>query len=435
MEFKSRKAYMDAIYERYHKCPKQSKTRILNEVCEVCSYHRKYAIRRISQWRANQGQAAPRKRRRRGKIYPPEVMRIIEKVWEVAGYPWSVRLKEILRLWLPWIRRRFGLREAQEKMLLAVSPSTIDRALRDKKRQLRRRIYGRTKPGTLLRRRIEVRCEHWDAKEPGYLELDLVSHSGDRAEGQFIYTLNLTDIASTWDESCSVMGKGEEAVIEALQQITEVLPFPVLGIDSDNGSEFINWHLKAYCDVRDLQFTRSRPYKKDDNAHIEQKNWTHVRKLIGWDRYDSSEALEAMNDLFRNELRLYMNLFQPSVKLRQAIVKGSRRTRRYDYPQTPLDRLINLKAGNVQQIEELSRLRCQTDPFELAARVQHKLEIIWSLCHPRPRPSEPQAAKEKLKATEEAALQAIAKMFGANVYVRTRPGGPLVNLHHGKVFK
>jgi hypothetical protein len=146
MEFKSRKAYMDAIYERYHKCPKQSKTRILNEVCEVCSYHRKYAIRRISQWRANQGQPPPRKRRRRGKTYPPEVMRIIEKVWEAAGYPWSVRLKEILRLWLPWIRRRFGLREAQEKMLLAVSPSTIDRAQRDKKRRLRRRIYGRTKP-------------------------------------------------------------------------------------------------------------------------------------------------------------------------------------------------------------------------------------------------------------------------------------------------
>lgn len=427
MELKSRKAYMDAIYERYHKCPKQSKTHILNEVCEVCGYHRKYAIRRISQWRANQGQSPPRKRRRRGKLYPPEVMRIIEKVWETAGYPWSVRLKEILRLWLPWIRRRFRLREAQETKLLAISPSTIDRSLRDKKRQLRRRIYGRTKPGTLLRHRIEVRCEHWDVKEPGYLELDLVSHSGSCAEGEFIYTLNLTDIASTWDESCSVMGKGEEGVIEAL-------PFPVLGIDSDNGSEFINWHLKAYCDARDLQFTRSRPYKKDDNAHIEQKNWTHVRKLIGWDRYDSPQALKAMNDLFRHELRLYMNLFQPSVKLVQAICKGSRRTRRYDDPQTPLDRLLKLKAGDAQQLEQLSRLRRQTDPFELAARVQEKLEVIWSLRHFLPRSSEPKA-EEKQKATEEAALHAIAKMFGANVYVRSRPGGPLVKLRHGKIFK
>ncbi|MGB7295624.1 MAG: hypothetical protein WBC70_08550 [Candidatus Aminicenantales bacterium] len=431
MKLKSRKAYMDAIYERYHKCPKQSRTRILNEICEVCGYHRKYALWSINQWRANQGQPPPRKRRRRGKLYPPEVMSIIEKVWEAAGYPWSVRLKEILRLWLPWIRRRIGLGEARETKLLIISPSTIDRALRDKKRRLRRRIYGRTKPGTLLRHRIEVRCEHWDVKVPGYLELDLVSHSGSCAEGEFFYTLNLTDIASTWDESCSVMGKGEEAVIEALQEITEALPFPVLGIDSDNGSEFINWHLKAYCDARDLQFTRSRPYKKDDNAHIQQKNWTHVRKLIGWDRYDSPRALNAMKNLFRHELRLYVNLFQPSVKLVQAICKGSRRTRHYDHPQTPLDRLLNLKAGDAQRLEQLSRLRLQTDPFELAARVQEKLEVIWSLRHFRPRSSEPKAAEEKLKATEEAALRAIAKMFGANVYVRTKPGGPLARIHHG----
>jgi transposase InsO family protein len=431
MELKSRKAYMDAIYERYHKVPKQSKTRILNEVCEVCGYHRKYAIWRISQWRAREGQPASRKRRRRGKLYPPEVLRIVEKVWEVAGYPWSVRLKEILRLWLPWIRRQFRLAEAQESKLLVISPSTIDRTLRDQKRQLRCRIYGRTKPGTLLRHRIEIRCEHWDVKVPGYLELDLVSHSGSCAEGEFIYTLNLTDMASTWDESCSVMGKSEEVVIEALREIAAALPFPVLGIHSDNGSEFINWHLKAFCDARDLQFTRSRPYKKDDNAHIEQKNWTHVRKLIGWDRYDSPQALQAMNGLFRHELRWYMNLFQPSVKLVQAIYKGSRRTRHYDHPQTPLDRLLSLKAGDPQRLEELSLLRRHTDPFELAAQVQEKLEIIWSLRHFLPRSSEIKAAEEKLKATEEKALQAIAKIFGANVYVRTRPGGPLVRIPHG----
>jgi hypothetical protein len=157
-------------------------------------------------------------------------MRIVEKVWAKAGYPWSVRLKEILRLWLPWIQGRFGLTETQQAKLLVISPSTIDRSLRDRKR----RIYGRTKPGTLLRHQSEVRCEHWDVKVPGYLELDLVSHSGECSEGEFIYTLNLTDIASTWDESRSVMGKGEKGIIEALQQIADALPFPVLGIDSDN---------------------------------------------------------------------------------------------------------------------------------------------------------------------------------------------------------
>jgi hypothetical protein len=431
MDLKSRKAYMDAISERYHKAPRESKTRILNELCEVCGFNRKYAIWKINHWRASQGEPKPRQRRRRKKTYPAEVMKIVEKVWEKADYPWSVRLKEILRLWLPWIRERFGLEAAQEKKLLAISPSTIDRSLRDKKRRLRRRIYGRTKPGTLLRHQIEVRCEHWDVQVPGYLELDLVSHSGECAEGEFIYSLNLTDIASTWDESRAVMGKGEEGVLQALQEIAQDLPFQTLGIDSDNGSEFINWHLKTYCDGRSIQFTRSRPYKKDDNAHIEQKNWTHVRRLIGWDRYDSPQALAAMNDLYAHELRLYMNLFQPSVKLIQVIRKGSRRTRRYDQPRTPLDRLLDSKTADPRNLEELRALRERTDPFELAARVQQKLEAVWSLRHLRPQLSRPKLDEERLRASEQAVLKSISKIFGVNVYVRTTRGGPLIRVPHG----
>lgn len=430
MDLKNRKVYMDAISERYHKAPQPSKTRILNELCEVCGYNRKYAIWKINHWRASQGDKKPRPRRRQ-KTYPAEVMKIVERVWMAADYPWSVRLKEVLRLWLPWIRARYSLTEAQEKKLLAVSPSTIDRSLRDKKRQLRRRSYGRTKPGTLLRHKIEVRCEHWDVKRPGYLELDLVSHSGECAEGEFIHTLNVTDISSTWDESRAVMGKGEEGILQALEQTFQALPFPVLGIDSDNGSEFINWHLKTYCDERDLQFTRSRPYKKDDNAHIEQKNWTHVRKLIGWDRYDSPQAQAVMNDLYAQELRLYMNLFQPSVKLVQIIRKGSRRTRRYDQPRTPLDRLLDSNTGDPQKIKELRALRQRSDPFELAARVQEKLETIWSLRHRRPRSSGPKLTEEKLKASEQKVLKSLAKVLGVNLYVRTKPGGPLVRIQQG----
>ena len=227
------------------------------------------------------------------------------------------------------------------------------------------------------------------------------------------------------------MGKGEEGILQALEEISQALPFLLLGIDSDNGSEFINWHLKTYCDERDLQFTRSRPYKKDDNAHIEQKNWTHVRKLIGWDRYDSPQALAAMNDLYSHELRFYMNLFQPSVKLVQVIRKGSRRTRRYDNPRTPLDRLSDSKSGNSQRLEELCALRERTDPFELAARVQQKLETIWSLRHLRPQPSRSKLADEKLKASEQEVLRSLSKIFGVNVYVRTTRGGPLVRVSHG----
>ena len=232
-----------------------------------------------------------------------------------------------------------------------------------KKRGLRRRIYGRTKPGPLLRRRIPIKCEHWDVQGPGYLELDTVSHSGENAAGTFVYSLNLTDIGSTWVETRAVLGKGEESIVESFRQMRAVLPFAVQAIDSDNGGEFINHHLFRYCENEKIGFTRSRPYKKDDNAHIEQKNWTNVRKLIGWDRYDTAAAVEAMNDLYENEIRLYMNLFQPSVKLIRTERRGSRKTRRYDAPQTPLDRLAAMPGADRKKVEALLEQRARLNPF------------------------------------------------------------------------
>jgi hypothetical protein len=306
-------------------------------------------------------------------------MTVIEKIWEEAGYPWSVRLKVILALWRPWIRKRYGLTSAQEALLLRVSPRTIDRALAGKKRGMRRRLYGRTKPGTLLRHRIPIKCEHWDVKTPGFLEMDTVSHSGENASGTFVFSLNLTDIGSTWVETRAVLGKGETGILEAFRELSDGLPFTIKAIDADNGGEFINHHLWRHCQERQIGFTRSRPYKKDDNAHIEQKNWTHVRKLIGWDRYDTPEAVRAMNDLFAHELRLYMNLFQPSVKLIRLVRQGSRKTRRYDSPQTPLDRLAQMPGVDRAKVENLLELRAQLNPFELAAIVRHKLDRIWRL--------------------------------------------------------
>ncbi len=161
-------------------------------------------------------------------------------------------------------------------------------------------------------------------QSPGFTEVDLVSHSGHSASGEFAHTLNVTDMHSTWTESRAVLGRGEEAVQRALNEIATTLPFPLLGVDSDNGREFIDWHLKGWCDQRQIQLTRGRPYKKDDNAHIEQKNWTHVRKLLAWDRYDTHEAVAAMNDLYGQELRLWLNLFLPSVKLLKKVRAGSR---------------------------------------------------------------------------------------------------------------
>jgi hypothetical protein len=378
MDLHSRRELMDATWKRYRQASKAAKTRILDEFCKATGYHRKYAIGRIGQFEEC-GKPKRTIRRKRERLYGADLLRIIEKVWEEAGYPWSVRLKAILGLWQPWIRKRYALTTRQEALLLRVSPRTIDRALAGKKRELRRRIYGRTKPGTLLRHQIPVKCEHWDVQTPGFLELDTVSHSGECGEGLFAYSFNLTDIGSTWVETQTVLGKGAAGICQAFDEMRKALPFEVRAIDSDNGSEFINVQMVGYCDGRDITFTRSRPYKKDDNAHIEQKNWTHVRKLIGWDRYDTPEAIRAMNDLFRNELRLFMNLFQPSVKLIRTKRKGSRKTKRYDRPQTPLDRLAAMPGADRAKVEHYLELRARLNPFELAAAIRIKLDRIWKL--------------------------------------------------------
>src|SRR5206468_11427335 len=177
----------------------------------------------------------------------------------------------------------------------------------------------------------------------GFTEIDLVSHTGNSAAGDVCNSLKLTDIHTGWTETQAVLGKSQEAVRGALETIRQALPFALRGIDSDNGSEFINQHLYRYCQAQAMQFTRGRPYKKDDNAHIEQKNWTHVRRLLGYVRYDTPEAREAINDLYRNELRRFQNLFLPSVKLVRKERVGSKTRRRYDRPQTPFERVLACK--------------------------------------------------------------------------------------------
>jgi len=378
MDLQMRNTLKEATWKRYRKASKPMKGKILDELCALTGYHRQYAIAQLNQMEDREPRL-PRVPRMRPRRYTQDVLTIIEKIWEEAGYPWSVRLKEILKLWLPWIRRRYALTPRQETKILGIGARTIDRYLATKKRDLRKRLYGRTKPGTLLRHQIPIKCESWNEEAAGHLELDTVSHSGENAEGLFAYTLNLTDIASTWVETRAVLGKGEGAILQAFRQMRASLPFPVRSIDSDNGGEFINHHLYDYCQQERIGFTRSRPYKKDDNAHIEQKNWTHVRKIIGWDRYEAPEAVQALNDLYTQELRLYLNLFQPSVKLQERIRKGSRKTRRYDAPLTALDRLLLLPEANRGKLESLVQLRARLDPFALAATIRRKLDRLWNL--------------------------------------------------------
>jgi len=213
------------------------------------------------------------------------------------------------------------------------------------------------------------------------------------------------------------MGKGQTGVLEAMKQIEQALPFKLLGIDSDNGSEFINYHLKAFCDQKQIQFTRGRPYKKDDNAHIEQKNWTHVRKILGYLRYDSPQALHAINDLYRGELRILQNLFLPSMKLAEKIRVGSKLRRRYDRPLTPLERLLACSQTDPVKLQELKRLRDATDPFALAKTIEQKLERIYQLANHRvsPSPELPQPSLRPLTRAERQAAQEVSELLGIMV--------------------
>jgi transposase InsO family protein len=215
----------------------------------------------------------------------------------------------------------------------------------------------------LLKHQVPIKTDHWEVEVAGFAEIDLVSHSGSSASGEFAYSLNLTDIHSGWTETHALLDKSQIAVRDALTEIEASLPFRLLGIDSDNGSEFINWHLGGWCETRQVQFTRSRPYKKDDDAHIEQNNWTHVRKLLGWDRYDTPEAVAAINDLYRNELRLWLNLYLPLVKLLKKLRVGSKLRRLYGPAETFLDRVPPSPGLEGERAALLKSQREELDPI------------------------------------------------------------------------
>ena len=372
--------YLARMRERYVRARRETKGGLLDEVCEVTGYHRKAVIRLLRRPAA----AGPRRRRGRRVMYGPEVVRALRAIWTAAGYPWSVRLKALLPMWLPWGRRRLRLTAATERALRQISARQIDRRLRPYKQELRTRMYGRTKPGTLLKHHIPVQTERWNVTVPGFTEIDLVSHSGDCATGEFLHSLNVTDIQTTWVETQAVLGKSQERVRQALETIRAALPFALRGIDSDNGSEFINDHLYRYCQAGAIQFTRGRPYKKDDNAHIEQKNWTHVRKLLGYVRYDSPAALTAINAVYA-DLRLLQNLFLPSVKLVRKERVGARVRRHYDAPQTPLDRVRACPTAHRAAVATLVGLRDRLDPFALVATIDRQLAAVYALAnHRRP---------------------------------------------------
>ncbi len=370
--------YLEKIWGDYQRAGKKEKGHILQEFCRVCGYHRKYAIRLLnSPIDRERGNHPPHRR----YVYSPHTLSILEKVWEVMGYPWSERFKAMIPWLIPFLRTAYGTDRKTEQELLCISARQIDRRLAGKKHKVKKRIYGTTRPGTLLKHQIPIRTKNWDITQAGYLEIDTVAHCGNSLAGEFLYTLDGVDIQTTWVERRAVMGKGEIAVFTAFTQLQQSFPFPIQGIDSDNGGEFINHHLYRYCQKSrpPITFTRGRPYETKDSAHIEQKNWTHVRKIFGWDRYASPEALAAFNDLYRNELRCWHNFFQPSVKQLTKIQIGSRWIRRYDSPKTPFQRVLESPQADPRKVIQLKKQFASLNPFKLSQQIDRKLENIYAL--------------------------------------------------------
>jgi hypothetical protein len=268
-----------------------------------------------------------------------------------------------------------------------MSPATIDRLLRPWRRVGGRRPFSTTKPGSLLKSSIPIRTfADWQEDRPGFLEVDLVPHCGESTEGFYLTTLSTVDVASGWSECVGVWGKGQQRVGAAVHRVRQRLPISLLGLDSDNGSEFINQHLYSYCHREGITFTRSRSYKKNDSCHVEQKNWTVVRRLVGYDRYSSRAALEALNRVY-DLLRLYVNFFQPVMKLVTKTRHGAKVHKVYDRARTPYQRLLEAGVLTEAKQQQLAAMYHGLNPVSLLKQVNENLERLWALAeHPAPQP-------------------------------------------------
>ncbi len=241
-----------------------------------------------------------------------------------------------------------------------------------------------TRPGSLLKRHVPIATDQWDETRPGFIEADTVAHCGTSMEGMFVFTVNCIDIATGWREQRAVWGKGERGVLGAIKDIEHRLPFPILGFDCDNGSEFLNWPILKYFKdrKRPVQYTRSRPYHKNDNAHVEEKNWTLVRQYIGYQRLAKPNLAQQLNQLYLSQWRLFMNSFVPSTKLTQKLRVGSQIVKKYDLPKTPLQRLLESPSISKQTKYQLQDLFCRLDPFDLQRHLQRKITTILNDAEP-----------------------------------------------------
>jgi hypothetical protein len=370
-----RKEQLSVYRRRYQGRGPEGKSRLLDEFCEHYGYERKYAIKLLG------GAVEPVKLKHSPPGPEPKygaILEVIEQAWTAAEQLCGKRLVEALPLWLAHYERHYGkLATGQRKLIQQVSAATLDRLLADKKSRRGQGLTG-TKPGTLLRHHVPIQGEVWNEQRVGFMEADSVAHCGSSLAGNFIWSLTYTDLACTWTEGRAVWNKGSTGVLDQTRDVEAQLPFAILGFDFDNGSEWLNWALIRYLQVRTkpIQLSRSRPYHKDDNAHVEQKNWMWPRQLLGYGRLEEVELVQPINTLYKEVWGPLHNFFLPSMKLVKKWRVGSRWVRRYDVPQTAYQRLV--ASGQLRRAQAASlRERYESlDPFELATELERRLKTI-----------------------------------------------------------
>jgi hypothetical protein len=367
----SKREYAEAVRGRYRRASKGEKGRILDEFVAATGYHRVYARRLLRMLPAAPAARPPRAPRRRR--YDSAEQALLQACWLVADAICSKRLSPFLP---ELLERLAGCDALPPEATAAVvervgqmSAATIDRLLRRERTQGGRAGRSLTKPGTLLKGQVPIKTfADWDGTRPGFLEIDLVAHCGASGAGEFLLTLSTVDVATGWSCCLGVRNKGQLAICTAIEQLHELLPFPVLGLDSDNGSEFLNRTLVGYCAEQRITFTRSRPYQKNDNCHVEQKNWSVVRRLVGYARYELF-ALGPLNRLYRLADD-YVNFLQPVLKLVDKTRDGAKVRKRYDVAQTPYQRLLASGALPAEQTTALRARSAAVHPIRLKLAIE-----------------------------------------------------------------
>jgi len=369
MTIEARRQYLAAIRLRYINGTKKQRSRILDEFCEVCRYNRKHAIRLIN------GKVGQRQEKSGPKPkYTPDVVEHLVSLWKLMNYMCSIRMQAALPLWLIYYKPESLTTETRSK-LLEISSSSIDRLLRPFKQRCNRGLSS-TKAGAFLKSQIPIELIDKHVDRPGYVEADTVAHCGNSLSGAFANTLTVTDIFSGWTSNRATLRKEADDIVAGLKDIRTGLPFRMVGFASDNGSEFINQSLSKYLRNRKsgyVKFVRRRPYKKNDNAHVEQKNDTHVRQLFGYSRIDNVELVDLMNDIYRSYWNPYLNFFCPTLKLVKKTRIGGRLKKTYDRPKTPYDRLMESGLLTQAQQDRLSSAKELLNPLLLKAGLDKKL--------------------------------------------------------------